>query len=399
MSSSRSEKWLNGLPHQSHRVWVNIVKVAGYADGTDIQLMNSAWRPIIWMNRMQDAGSLEQGNVESSKGPTEMDRERLALRKEAMTRRRSEDTGDDSDDGDESASPPNEGGSLSGNNDTVGGDSGGDMDKLALSRRAKRLAMNRESARNRRKRKKVLIQTLEVQVAEVSKSNQNYQLANETLSARVRTLENELMMARNTINQLSSAAGLGNPQGLTSGGIPTQLQQRFGHSQGSAHLSGGNASSLGPSLSANEGFEHQFRGLPASAHAQDVARGSSGGGGGESLGRLMQAQFEQYALQGGSSGMPFGVITAATASGVGPQFSDDSLLRRRAMDLQALSQASRESALGSMVSASRFGLPNSMDDRNSFGLRGQDNSLGISQDAFQNMVRCLMHVPSNHTLV
>jgi bZIP transcription factor len=344
---------------------------------------------------MQDAGNLEQGNVESSKGPTEMDRERLALRKDAMTRRRSEDTGDDSDDGDESASATggdaeaNDGESLSGNNDTAGGDSGGDMDKLALSRRAKRLAMNRESARNRRKRKKVLIQTLEVQVAEVSKSNQNYQLANETLSARVRTLENELMMARNTINQLTSAAGLGNPQGLTSGGMPTQLQQRFGHSQGSAQLSGGNASSLGPSLSGNEGFEHQFRGLPAAAaHAQDVARGSSGGGG-ESLGRLMQAQFEQYALQGGSSGMPFGVTAASNSSGVGPQFSDDSLLRRRAMDLQALSQASRESALGSIVSASRFGLPNSMDDRNSFGLRGQDNSLGMSQDAFQNMVRCL----------
>ena len=50
---------------------------------------------------------------------------------------------------------------------------------LARLRKEKRLAMNRVSARNRRKRKKVLVETLEIQVASLKTSNQHYQITNE----------------------------------------------------------------------------------------------------------------------------------------------------------------------------------------------------------------------------
>jgi hypothetical protein len=82
-------------------------------------------------------------------------------------------------------------------------------DKYTTIRREKRLAMNRESARNRRKRKKMLIQTLEDQVSNLRKLNQQHQLTIDSLSLRARTLENELTVARITISQLFNASGIG----------------------------------------------------------------------------------------------------------------------------------------------------------------------------------------------
>jgi bZIP transcription factor len=268
--------------------------------------------------------------------------------KEAMGERRADEyAGEDSDDDSVSAG---------GEGPTEGSSGNANMDKLALIRREKRLAMNRESARNRRKRKKVLIQTLEIQVTEISKSNQQYQLANESLSAKVRALENELAIARNTIAQLTSNAT----------GNHAQLQQRFGNHPGAA---------LAPPLVGNIEFD-QFR--QGNAAVTDVQRG-------DNLGRLMQAQLEHLALQGGTSGIPF--ATASGAGAGGSQFADDSILRRHALDMQALSLASRDSALGSMVNISRF-APNVMGERNqnhhSLGVPG--SPLGVHPEAFHSMV-------------
>ncbi|KAL7566313.1 hypothetical protein ACA910_013637 [Epithemia clementina (nom. ined.)] len=77
--------------------------------------------------------------------------------------------------------------------DDIKGDPAEQTNRL---RREKRLAMNRESARARRKRKKILIETLEHQVAELTKSNQNYR-------HQVSELEKELIVAKQTIQMLS----------------------------------------------------------------------------------------------------------------------------------------------------------------------------------------------------
>lgn len=152
-------------------------------------------------------------------------------------------------------------------------------DKLARLRREKRLAMNRESARARRKRKKVLLQTMEQQVAEMTKRNQQFQLTNESLTARVNELETELGIARSTINILSKQ-------------IPGQ----------------------GVALNNMAGITSQ-----------------------ESLRRLLQAQQgSAFAQQG---------LAASNAPGLR---LEDALLRRHALDMQALSQAGRDSALESM---------------------------------------------------
>lgn len=100
-----------------------------------------------------------------------------------------------------------------GNNGSMEG--GGD--ELNRLRREKRLAMNRESAKARRKRKKMLLETLEQQVADLAKRNQRYQVANEQLTGKVQQLESELLVARQTIALLTNrpqaptqAAAMGN---------------------------------------------------------------------------------------------------------------------------------------------------------------------------------------------
>jgi hypothetical protein len=69
-------------------------------------------------------------------------------------------------------------------------------------RREKRLAMNRASARARRKRKKTLLDTLANQVSELSKRNQTLQLSNDTFRGRVEKLESALTQAQATITSL-----------------------------------------------------------------------------------------------------------------------------------------------------------------------------------------------------
>lgn len=78
------------------------------------------------------------------------------------------------------------------------------FDRLAKMRKEKRLAMNRESARVRRKRKKVLLQTLEERVEGLKERNQVLENANDQLNARVAKLEEELKLAHSTIALLRS---------------------------------------------------------------------------------------------------------------------------------------------------------------------------------------------------
>jgi len=161
------------------------------------------------------------------------------------------------------------------------------VDALTRLRREKRLAMNRESARARRKRKKVLIETLEEHVAELTKRNQRFQAATENLTAKVNKLESDLAIARSTINILSN-------------------QSR-------------------PDLMGGHGHPQADLGLASAAGKQAELR------------RLIQAQALSQAQM--SSG-----------SGFNASFMDDAR-RRQALEMQALSQAGREGGMGSAFAA------------------------------------------------
>lgn len=341
---------------------------------------------------MQKTDKTDSSNVENEKGPTEMDTVRLALLQGVLSTQQHEadHSGDDSDcedsgsgGGDEEEDPDearpfnekidsSEGGKLS----------GAELDGVAVNRRAKRLAMNRESARNRRKRKKVLVQTLEVQVAELNKSNQQYQLSNDALTIRVRTLENELAIAHNTIRQLSNASK--NSSAFGGGILHAQLQQHFGSSV-SSHLPMTAAAMA--ALAAFRNTQHDtldpsFRAVPAAPN-QDLQRSTivAGGGGGvsgDNLSRLMQAQYEQYGLASGSPGLPFAPPGAAAAGVSGVSSRNDDPPLRHAMDLQALSQANSSASPSRFVTTNPFGPTV---DRNQYGLGG------MQSDLFQNMVR------------
>jgi bZIP transcription factor len=64
--------------------------------------------------------------------------------------------------------------------------------QLQQLRRKRSLQMNRETARARRKRKKMLIDTLEQEVADLTKSNQQYQVTLGNLTMRVSQLDQPL---------------------------------------------------------------------------------------------------------------------------------------------------------------------------------------------------------------
>lgn len=82
-------------------------------------------------------------------------------------------------------------------------------------KREKRLAMNRASARERRRRKRVLLERLEERVLELTKQLQSQQDANVGLQSHIRKLEGELAQSHTVIATLSSAA---NSRGASSAG-------------------------------------------------------------------------------------------------------------------------------------------------------------------------------------
>lgn len=92
----------------------------------------------------------------------------------------------------------------------------GKLDRSAQLRKEKRLAMNRESARQRRKRKKILIQSLEGQVSELTTQAEEFKASNDRLMARLRSVESELQIANSTISYLLSSQ----PQGGRAASLP-----------------------------------------------------------------------------------------------------------------------------------------------------------------------------------
>lgn len=89
-------------------------------------------------------------------------------------------------------------------------------DELSKARKEKRLAMNRASARTRRKRKKVLLESLTNEVTNLTKANQTLQDANDTLRGRVEQLEAALGQAQATIASTLTAS------------VSARVQPRYG---------------------------------------------------------------------------------------------------------------------------------------------------------------------------
>lgn len=314
---------------------------------------------------MEEAAGGETGAPENEAMKLKTDKEGALEAHEEKAGAKKEATVGESDDNDESVASASEGlresGAISPGRGEEEQGEGSEMDKLAVLRREKRLAMNRESARNRRKRKKVLLQHLEARNDELSKANQQYQLANESLAAKVRALENELAMARTALTQLTASA------------TSQPGQQRFvGHP--------GNAAFAARQSVGNNEFDQYQRSGNHPVSTEAASRDSN-------LGRLMQAQLEHLAMQGGTSaGIPFASAAGQGAGGGAAHFSDDPVLRRHALDIHALSQASRDNALGSMMNVSSF-APNVSGDRNQHSsYRGvPEAASGVQGDSFQNV--------------
>lgn len=86
-------------------------------------------------------------------------------------------------------------------------ESSGSPSRVGTARREKRLAMNRASAKARRKRKKVMLDTLSAQVNDLQTVNQALTSTNESLQTRVRQLETALVQANATITALRGGGG------------------------------------------------------------------------------------------------------------------------------------------------------------------------------------------------
>eukprot|EP00934_Nitzschia_sp_Nitz4_P003145 Nitzschia sp. Nitz4//scaffold23_size168460//50670//51695//NITZ4_002211-RA/size168460-processed-gene-0.251-mRNA-1//-1//CDS//3329543611//3135//frame0 len=105
--------------------------------------------------------------------------------------------------------------------DDLEGNEDGDQSNFFKLRREKRLAMNRASARARRKRNKVLLSTLSTQVSDLTQKNRNLQEANEKLIDKVQQLEAALQQSQSVLGNLISqqdhlaSAGLAGNSPLT----------------------------------------------------------------------------------------------------------------------------------------------------------------------------------------
>lgn len=180
----------------------------------------------------------------------------------------------------------------------AGGDTKGSaMDNLTRLKREKRLEMNRRSARERRKRKKVLIETLEQQVSELTKSNEKFKRENQHLVLRVESLsealakqEKELTLLRSIAvgkghdpqfmaHQLSSASSMaatprmmgisGLPPGLGADAASDVSLRHILHSERLKAAAMGNHQSLAPFVPTNRAIDQEILsriGRDSSAH-------------------------------------------------------------------------------------------------------------------------------------
>ncbi|CAJ1943309.1 unnamed protein product [Cylindrotheca closterium] len=164
-------------------------------------------------------------------------------------------------------------------------------DNVLKNRREKRLAMNRASARARRRRKKDLLGSLAAQVQELTNQKHMLQTKNDSLSSRVEKLESALTQAQATITSLSSGAPSVQSslfQPLASSAPPSSMGQMSESALRSILLSAG-------------------AGLQASAGGLQGAGCGGGYGGAESLfnPRAMQQQLDlqnQLKLLGATAG-------------------------------------------------------------------------------------------------
>ena len=96
-------------------------------------------------------------------------------------------------------------------------------------RKQKRLAMNRESARNRRKKKKMRMESLEDQMERMMQANRTLSDTNAALKARVAMLETELRASRSMYGGGGGGGSLaGNMQGGGAGPLSMAMQLQHG---------------------------------------------------------------------------------------------------------------------------------------------------------------------------
>ena len=209
---------------------------------------------------------------------------------------------------------------------------GTDLSKL---RREKRLAMNRASARARRKRKKVLLDSLANQVTELTKRNQAVQLANETLRAKVDQLESALSQAQATIASLLSdprQAALTQSLGRHDLGIAATAQQETLRAllqapsaslNPAASMLAGNAS-IGAAAAGSVSLsdllaQHKL------LNAHLLAQGGAGAAGQPSQSQLMEAAGLAAALRRDPA---FSAVAAASSSPIGSFLGQTRVSRR-----------------------------------------------------------------------
>jgi len=106
----------------------------------------------------------------------------------------------------------------------AGRNKSGGSTQLERLRREKRLAMNRESARARRKKKKFMFESLKARLDEVNTRNQTLRLSNGSLRAQVAELQSELSVAKSTIQTLVAR----NTQSLPPSLVSTNLLREPG---------------------------------------------------------------------------------------------------------------------------------------------------------------------------
>ncbi|GKY95888.1 hypothetical protein MPSEU_000549400 [Mayamaea pseudoterrestris] len=206
------------------------------------------------------------------------------------------------------------------------------------SRKLKRLHMNRESARARRKRKKVLMESLEQQVSDLMKRNQVYRLVNESLTTQVQQLESDLAVANATIvmlrtNNSNAAAANGSNNGSLSSSQQQQQSHLFGGGN-AANVSNaaGDMMSSHSASSSNDSAIHRFL---ASQHS----RRASG-----NLFHNTALSAQDYGLFGNSN------RSGSNVNGCTSSSSQDNMQQHRQRDLQSqLSQVNIDRVLANLL--------------------------------------------------
>ena len=211
-----------------------------------------------------------------------------------------------------------------------GGAGGVDSARLEQLKREKRLAMNRESARARRRRKKIRLETLEQQAEDLNQRHHSLMLSNQQLKTRVAQLEGELA----TFSSTRAAAGVG------VGGIDRSNLLGGGSFGGQDVASLAATANLG--LSVEQRARHQQAALARRGGGSNVLAGLGMAG----IDPDMQYLQMQQQLLSASRG---------TAADEAPGTAGNSSAAARLMALEDLQRRSQLAALrGSLSDVDRF---------------------------------------------